>query len=523
MTTSDQRLRRLSRGGWSVRIRYGADLRGRFRMPDISEPDAVDRAQRLERMARTLSEAGKHAEAQLLLTRAAAQIDPKRFALVEAKAAEVAASANGEPRTRKVTTFRDVCELWWSGELHRMAPDRVAKSADVSIANARSQLSVICQTVGDVPITRFTLQTAERALAALPRGLMRTTRRAYAHRIVHMLNLAASPPLGVISASPLPARWAPKKGPRRVFAWLYPDEDKRLLLSRSVNIEHRWLWGFMYREGVRIAEALKLRWRDLDLERGVINLDRNKTRVPRSWMLCTHVARALRDKQRRDGAEVGDKVFHVEFGVRKASAAFRADLRAARIDRPEFWEDTDERAPIGTHSQRRSFVTLHLANDKTEAWLMARTGHTTSAQLNQYRQAARFAHELRLGLPLPMDELLLGGGARGGGSGHGRATQHKNRELNGSSGRKQCSGDTQIKTSKHALSAAVLHRSEHPDPTSGVSGPAEKSVSGHAETPIEADLAAALRAATAAGEWKAVEAIAKELGGRRRERKGGDR
>jgi hypothetical protein len=63
-------------------------------------------------------------------------------------------------------------------------------------------------------------------------------------------------------------------------------------------------------------------------------------------------------------------------------------------------------AEMVEHDLRSTFVTLALANGKTEAWVMDRTGHTASAMLNRYRRAARFAQELELGGLLPLDEAI---------------------------------------------------------------------------------------------------------------------
>ena len=52
--------------------------------------------------------------------------------------------------------------------------------------------------------------------------------------------------------------------------------------------------GFLVREGMRESEALSLTWECVDLKRGAIRLDKNKTDDPRSWALDAGVARALR-------------------------------------------------------------------------------------------------------------------------------------------------------------------------------------------------------------------------------------
>jgi hypothetical protein len=51
---------------------------------------------------------------------------------------------------------------------------------------------------------------------------------------------------------------------------------------------------------------------------------------------------------------------------------------------------------------RGTFVTLSLANGKTETWVADRTGHRSSAMINRYRRAARSAMELGLGGLAPL-------------------------------------------------------------------------------------------------------------------------
>jgi integrase len=89
------------------------------------------------------------------------------------------------------------------------------------------------------------------------------------------------------------------------LAYLYPSEDARLMACTEVPIEYRMLWGFLTREGMRVGEALTLSWRDLDLGRGAVKLDRNKTDDPRAWALSPGVVRALRrfaERYRPDAA-----------------------------------------------------------------------------------------------------------------------------------------------------------------------------------------------------------------------------
>ena len=72
------------------------------------------------------------------------------------------------------------------------------------------------------------------------------------------------------------------------------DEDARLLGCLSVPLSYRLLYGFLSREGMRKSEALGLTWGDIDLARGAVCLDANKTDDPRTWALDPGVAEALR-------------------------------------------------------------------------------------------------------------------------------------------------------------------------------------------------------------------------------------
>src|SRR5690606_39831520 len=78
-----------------------------------------------------------------------------------------------------------------------------------------------------------------------------------------------------------------------------------------------------------------------------------------------------------------------------SSDLFRADLRAAGIDRGELFEATKARLAIRVHDLRGTFVTLALANGKTETWVADRTGHRSSTMINRYRRAARTRSEER--------------------------------------------------------------------------------------------------------------------------------
>ncbi|MBK9258238.1 MAG: tyrosine-type recombinase/integrase [Polyangiaceae bacterium] len=196
---------------------------------------------------------------------------------------------------------------------------------------------------------------------------------------------------------------------------MYPDEDAKLVASDAVPLEYRVFYGFLHREGPRVNEAARLTWSDFDLDRGSVVLDVNKTNDPRAWALSPGVARALR-AWRMLLADHGISTKDADFvfvdldgervNINHTAARYREHLVAAGIDRSVLFERTDTRQQIRAHDTRATFVTVSLANGKSEAWVQDRTGHKSSLMINRYRRAARTASELHLGDFTPLDAAI---------------------------------------------------------------------------------------------------------------------
>lgn len=412
-------------GGWSLRLRFGNGQRGRFMLPLASEPEAQRRAERLSELATRLARAGLHAEAPIVLRKGAAQATAAGFSAVEAFAGELCSKAGSTAPARGLT-FRELGEQWTSGELARRYPDHVKVKRDRSVEDDRLRLARLCETIGDVPLSTFSLEDAERAMAALPGGRRPATRRHYGQLIARLLRLAVYP-LRLIPSSPIPAGFLPKLGLRPAFPFLYPSEDAQLLACADVPFEMRLLYGFLAREGCRLSEALALTWRSLDLQRGAITIGRTKTDNGRSWALSAGVAEALAGHR---GAAAVDAFVFPRVNVDRAAEFFRADLLLAGVDRAELHERAEARRPIRLHDARATFITLALANGRTEAWVQDRSGHTTSAMLNRYRRAARFAAEVGLGPLKPLNEALGVGQKVGQNQANGEGMKTENAESN---------------------------------------------------------------------------------------------
>lgn len=381
-----------------IRLRF-CGTRARFDVADET------RAEALRTMARDLTDARCGTErARRILEDAASASAPELRAILalvsEIKGGEVAAAPEA-PQAGAGVTFRQLAKQWTDGELHRRYPDHVPlkKTADLDA----QRFDVLSKTIGDVPIASFALDDADRAMASLPEKLDPTTRRHYAGLISRLLRLAVYP-CRIIPASPLPAGWLPRLKSTKAKAYLYPSEDRQLMGCKDVPLHRRMLWGFLAREGMRLGEALGLTWGDVDLERGAVRLDENKTDDPRAWALDAGVVRAL-VRFKPEGAEPTDLVFE-PFSDEHTADVFRTHLAKAGINRPELTERTKARMPIRVHDLRGTFTTVALANGKSEAWVTDRTGHKSSTMIYRYKRAARTAAELGLGGLAPLDEAL---------------------------------------------------------------------------------------------------------------------
>jgi hypothetical protein len=80
-----------------------------------------------------------------------------------------------------------------------------------------------------------------------------------------------------------------------------------------------------------------------------------------------------------------------------------ATLKLAGVTRPQLFEHNQTRIALRAHDLRAGFVTVSLANGKTERWVTDRTGHRSSQMLSLYRKQARSHAELNLEPYAPLD------------------------------------------------------------------------------------------------------------------------
>ncbi len=400
--------------GWEARITIlGRDRRCFVLVTCPKEDDARARCTAMAGIALRLRKAGRATdEIEKVLGHASKARSGRPWTAI-LDAVDVQCSGNVEAvDANTVPTFADFAGDWASGALRKKHPDHVA--AKDSDQDKRILRLYVVPVIGTTRVDEFTLDDADRIMANLPatvggkkkpRPMTPATRRHIAQFVRRVMALAVYPARH-IKENPIPRGWLPKVKATKAFTHLHPSEDAKLLAFVEVPIARRLFYGVLAREGLRRDELARLRFRDLDLERGSIVLDENKTNDPRSWALDPGVVRALSlwKKHHRANATADDLVF--ELYTQHLADELRGDLERAKVDRPQLFERSETRHRIRLHDLRSTFVTVSLANGKTETWVADRTGHRSSAMLNRYRRAARTWAELRLGELTPLHVAL---------------------------------------------------------------------------------------------------------------------
>jgi integrase len=298
-------------------------------------------------------------------------------------------------------TFRAFAERWTSGGLARAYPDHVPVKASVADDIERLEKHVYPR-VQDVPLAAFTREHADHVMTHLPVTLRRGTRRQVAQLINRVLNLAVF--TGAIARNPLPRGWLPKapKAESVGKESLLPSEETMLLAGRNaagetvVPLACRVLYAFFHREGMRRGEARALEWPELDLKRGLVSLDENKTDRPRSWVLDPGVLRALVVWHETLGKPTVGRVFAAvpDPSWEKLAPLYRAHCEAVGIARARLFQKKENKLRLRAHDMRAFFVTAAMYAGKDALWITDRTGHTSLGMLRTYERDVRRWREL---------------------------------------------------------------------------------------------------------------------------------
>ena len=332
---------------WYARIRVAPGKRPATHLEGFGPDDEEQAEERASLMADVIGElrrAGREDFVPTALKRMASLSGAKLTAFVKlargyAAGTEILASG----KDGDSITFRKFAERWTSGDLAREFPAhvKVKRTSDDDVCRLEKW---VYPAIEDLPLSQVGLDQYDAILRAVTGS--QATRRHVAQVIRRVLALAVYP-ARLLSVNPIPRGALPKKGTPRAFPYLYPSEDRALLACREVPIVYRMLYGFLAREGPRTTEALVLKWEQLDLERGTVSVEDNKTDDYRIRPLDPGVAAALSVWKTALKPKASAHIFLDENGEAlnedRLADHFRKHLKRAKVERRELYVDTDKR------------------------------------------------------------------------------------------------------------------------------------------------------------------------------------
>jgi integrase len=184
-------------------------------------------------------------------------------------------------------------------------------------------------------------------------------------------------------------RRLPSAPPRR--SWLDRADHVSALLdaarhvddrARACRGQRRALLATLIFAGLRIGEALSLRWHDVDLARGTVTVRAAKTHAGiRTVDLLPALRDELGDYRARLDPPADAFVFATGNGRQQTATNIRRRVLAKAIDRAnaELTRHDLELLPkhLTPHSLRRTFASLLFALGESPPYVMSQMGHTT--------------------------------------------------------------------------------------------------------------------------------------------------
>jgi integrase len=162
--------------------------------------------------------------------------------------------------------------------------------------------------------------------------------------------------------------------------------DGATALDKAARVRHgqrRALLGTLVFAGLRIGEALDLRWCDVDLARATITVRQAKTRAgERTVNILPVLHDALTEYRARLEPSRDTLVFGTSTGKREGATNVRRRVLAKAVERAnkQLAKNGQAQLPpkLTPHDLRRTFASLLFAVGETPPYVMAQMGHTTA-------------------------------------------------------------------------------------------------------------------------------------------------
>lgn len=198
-----------------------------------------------------------------------------------------------------------------------------------------------------------------------------------------------------------------QKGERKVYYNERPRKEQKLptvlseeeivrLLEKTRNLKQRTLLLLIYSAGLRISEALNLRWTDLDRDRKTITVRQGKGKKDRITLLSQIATEFLR--RYRTAYETADYIFEGMHGgaysARSVNNTIKRSAKAAGISKS-----------VSAHTLRHSFATHLLEHGTDMRYIQVLLGHENVRTTERYAHVTKRGFE---GLRSPLDNLQFG-------------------------------------------------------------------------------------------------------------------
>lgn len=418
-------------GGFSVPISAGSardaagnlGKRRQFRMmiridesfgsPEARRALARARLADIVAMRDALVAVDRGAAAELLMRKAAAvahDAEMFNFAIAAANVVMTRPSEKQSEASSKFSTWGLLARAWCKQELAALYPNAgYGKASGESTDEPRVEF--LCKYIADVPLATFSDEDYWRAMRpARAHCKTDSTFKAYAQVARRVLKIAVE--LRIIPAWPLSAVCKlpiVAKSSAPVFPFLYPDEYVRLVRCHEIEIEWRVLWGFIVREGLRISEAFRIKWRhlsQLDNGRWLLDVPDSKTGRALNFVLNVGTGEVLEAFRRLRPDLDGPFAWMKPTNLKKAAERVRDHVAQSGTTRERLLFNDGRLRRLREHDLRSTFVTwCKLAGVDNET-ISQHTGHESSTMIARYnRSKATIEH---LGLPryLPLDQAM---------------------------------------------------------------------------------------------------------------------
>lgn len=181
--------------------------------------------------------------------------------LLATRRAQVKKGEYIKPRQARVWTFRRLAEEAIRQKSLRLAP--------LTIETDTIRLGQLLPLIGGTRFDRITPEKIEEVLAALKRsGRSNSTVNRYRSLISSVFTFALK--TGRVAANPVTRVGRYRENDSRL-RWLRPEEEQRIRKALVAD-SHEWEFDLALHTGMRRGEQFGLRWKDVDLERGILTV-----------------------------------------------------------------------------------------------------------------------------------------------------------------------------------------------------------------------------------------------------------